>query len=86
MKKIISVILAAMLMMCCLAGCGANGKTLEDVKSAGKLVIATSPDFPPFEGLSDGGAVEGIEIDILNIIVRIWALSLISRPWTSIPF
>ena len=50
MKKIISVILAAMLMMCCLAGCGANGKTLEDVKSAGKLVIATSPDFPPFEG------------------------------------
>ena len=70
MKKIISVILAAMLMMCCLAGCGANGKTLEDVKSAGKLVIATSPDFPPFEGLSDGGAVEGIEIDILNIICQ----------------
>ena len=75
MKKIISVILAAMLMMCCLAGCGANGKTLEDVKSAGKLVIATSPDFPPFESL-EGGEVVGIEVDILNKIAEKMGMEL----------
>ncbi|MEE0836358.1 MAG: ABC transporter substrate-binding protein, partial [Clostridia bacterium] len=44
------------------------GKTIDDIKKAGQLVIATSPDFPPFESLGTDGAVEGIEIDILNLI------------------
>lgn len=70
MKKIISVILALTLCVGCifaLTSCGAKGKTLDEVKAAGKLVIATSPDFPPFENLEDGKVV-GIEIDILNLI------------------
>lgn len=68
MKKIIAVILAALMLTTVFVGCGASGKTLDDIKSAGKLVVATSPDFPPFEGLADGGAVEGIEIDILKVV------------------
>ena len=68
MKKIICVIMAAAMMMLCLAGCGASGKTLEDVQKAGKLTVATSPDFPPFESLGENGEVVGIEIDILNLI------------------
>ena len=68
MKKIICVIMAAAMMMLCLAGCGASGKTLADVQKAGKLTIATSPDFPPFESLGENGEVFGIEIDILNLI------------------
>ena len=31
-------------------------------------MIATSPDFPPFEELNADGSVTGIEIDILNLI------------------
>lgn len=31
-------------------------------------MIATSPDFPPFEELKADGSVEGIEIDVLNLI------------------
>ena len=28
-----------------------NVGTLDDVKKAGKLVVATSPDYPPFESI-----------------------------------
>ena len=68
MKKMICVLMAALMMMALLAGCGASGKTLADVQKAGKLTIATSPDFPPFESLGENGEVFGIEIDILNLI------------------
>ena len=70
MKKIISLALAVVLCLGCafaLASCGAKGATLADVKAAGKLVVATSPDFPPFESI-EGGKVVGIEVDIMEII------------------
>ena len=60
MKKL-ALILAIVMMLGMLTGCGGN-----DAKSD-KLVVATSPDFPPFENLENGEVV-GIEIDLLNII------------------
>lgn len=42
--------------------------SLKAVLNAGKLIIATSPDFPPFENIDAEGNVTGIEIDILNKI------------------
>ena len=76
MKKIIALILAVLMLCACLTACDskktneptAKAATLASVKSAGKLVIATSPDFPPFEELNADGSVTGIEIDILNLI------------------
>ena len=69
MKKIIALTLAVMMLLTCLAACGGKtGTTLADVQKAGKLTIATSPDFPPFESLGDNGEVVGIEIDILKLI------------------
>ena len=67
MKKLFVIILAALMLLSCLTACGASGKTLADIQKAGKLTIATSPDFPPFENL-EGSEVVGIEIDILNLI------------------
>ena len=67
MKKIIALVLALVLALSLVACGGAKGATLKDVQKAGKLVIATSPDFPPFESL-EGGEVVGIEIDIMNLI------------------
>ena len=69
MKKIIAFLMAALMLSLCLAGCGAKGKTLAEVQEAGKIVIATSPDFPPFESL-EGGQVVGIEIDIMELICK----------------
>ena len=68
MKKFFAIALAALMLLSCLTACGASGKTLDDVKKAGKLTVASSPDFPPFESLGENGEVVGIEIDILNLI------------------
>ena len=68
MKKIIALVLALVLACACLTACGgAKGATLKDVQKAGKLTVATSPDFPPFESL-EGDAVVGIEPDIMKLI------------------
>lgn len=69
MKKTIALILSVIMICALFTGCGSDSQSaLEKVKEAGKLTIATSPDFPPFESLSADGSVEGIEIDILNLI------------------
>ena len=67
MKKILALTLAILMMAACLTACSAKGPTLAEVKKAGKLTVATSPDFPPFESL-EGGKVVGIEVDILELI------------------
>ena len=67
MKKIIALALAVIMMAVCLTACSPKGPTLADVKKAGKLTVATSPDFPPFENL-EGGQVVGIEVEILEKI------------------
>ena len=69
-KKIIALVLTLVLAAACLTACGgANGATLKDVQKAGKLTVATSPDFPPFESL-EGDSVVGIEPDIMNLICQ----------------
>ena len=68
MKKIIALVLALVMVAACLTACGgAKGATLKSVQKAGKLTVATSPDFPPFESL-EGDAVVGIEPDIMKLI------------------
>ncbi len=49
------------------AATASDGGALSRVKAAGKLTVATSPDFPPFESLENGEVV-GIEIDLLKLI------------------
>jgi len=66
MKKIIALALV-MILCLSLAACAAKGPTLAEVKKAGKLTVATSPDFPPFESL-EGGKVVGIEVEIMELI------------------
>ena len=69
MKKMIALVLALVMAAAFLTACGGSGVSLADVQKAGKLVIATSPDFPPFENLENGEVV-GIEIDIMNLICQ----------------
>lgn len=76
MKKMICMVLCAIMMLALLAGCGGSGVSLSDVQKAGKLVIATSPDFPPFENLENGEPV-GIEIDIMNLVAEKLGVELV---------
>lgn len=75
MKKLLSIILS-LTMLLTLAACGSKGASLKKIQKAGKLVIATSPDFPPFESLDGSGQVTGIEIDILEEVCAQLGVSL----------
>ncbi len=67
-KKILALMLCLLACLSLLAGCAqSDGKTVGTVKDASKLVVATSPDFPPFENLENGEIV-GIEIEIAQLI------------------
>ena len=71
MKKIIAFVMATLMLCACITACGGKEvATLESVKKAGKLTIATSPDFPPFESLEADGSVNGIEIEIMELICK----------------
>ncbi len=76
MKKIFALILCVALCLAALTSCGAKGKTLAEVKEAGELVIATSPDFPPFESLK-GSEVVGIEIELMQMICEQLGVELV---------
>ncbi len=78
MNKLTKIIALALAVMMCvfLASCGATPKTVADITEAGQLVIATSPDFPPFETLENGEVV-GIEIDILNKLAEELGVELV---------
>ncbi len=76
LKKILVLALTLILVCSCLTACGKVGITLAEAQKNGKLVMATSPDFPPFEYLTETGAVEGIEVDLLNLICKELGLEL----------
>ena len=69
-KKAIVFIMILAMAVACFAGCGSKTLTVESVQKAGKLVIGTSPDFPPFEMLDNSGNVIGIEIEIMELICQ----------------
>ena len=59
MKKILAFALAlAMILTCSLA----LADRLDDIKAAGKLTVATSPDWPPYEFIDDDGNIVGTDI------------------------
>lgn len=68
-QKILALVMSTLLAAGMLSGCGGHGKSLEAIQKKGTLVVATSPDFPPFEYL-EGGNVVGIEVDILEKIAE----------------
>lgn len=75
MKKLTALILA-LVMVLSMAACSTKGSPMKKLEKAGKLVIATSPDFPPFESLDGSGNVSGIEIDILEEVCAQLGLTL----------
>lgn len=59
MKKIFALLIAIVMIMTCSL---AMADRLDDIKAAGKLVVATSPDWPPYEYIDDAGNIVGTDI------------------------
>ncbi|MBR5614323.1 MAG: transporter substrate-binding domain-containing protein [Clostridia bacterium] len=62
MKKIIALILAVMMAVCCLAGCGS-------AKNDNTLTMATNAEFPPYEYMENNEIV-GIDAEISKAIAE----------------
>ena len=59
MKKLFALALAIVMIMTCSL---ALADRLADIQANGKLVVATSPDWPPYEYIDDEGNVTGTDI------------------------
>ena len=66
MKKLIALLLAALVMTLSLSGLAAG--RLEAIKAAGKLVVGTSPDYAPYEFLDTDGKPVGSDITFAQFI------------------
>ena len=82
MKKIISVALALVMCLCLFAACapaattpttngtaGDGEQTLNTLK-AGKLIMSTNAEFPPYEMTDDDGNYIGIDVEIATAIAK----------------
>lgn len=71
-KKLVALSLVAMVAIGA-AGCGKTENELTKVKDSGKLIVGTSPDYPPFEFIiSENGKskVVGADIDLAQKIAE----------------
>ena len=75
MKKIIAIVLAALMVCALFAGCG--GKEAAGLKTveSGKLIMATNAAFPPYEFI-EGNEIVGIDAEIAGAIAEKLGLEL----------
>jgi polar amino acid transport system substrate-binding protein len=68
-KKIISVVLASLLTVAALAGCGNSAAAPAETASTGEtLVVGTNAAFPPFEYVGDDGQPDGFDMALIKAI------------------
>ena len=77
MKKIFALVLAVMMLMTCSL---ALADRLEDIQAAGKIVIATSPDWPPYEYIDDAGEIVGTDVLMMQWIAEQLGVELEIQP------
>ena len=78
MKKLMAIVLAAVMVLGLFAACGketVNDSGLKTVE-AGKLLMSTNAAFPPYEMTTDNGGFEGIDVEIAGAIAEKLGLEL----------
>ena len=86
-KRLTALVLAAALACMSLTACGGSSNGSGDASAAGgeetkTIVVATSPDFPPFEFL-DGSQIVGIEPALMQAIADKLGMELV---WEQVDF
>ena len=75
MKKIIAIVLAALMVCAMLAGCGGKEEAGLKTVESGKLIMATNAAFPPYEFI-EGNEIVGIDAEIAGAIADKLGLKL----------
>ncbi len=76
MKKLLTIAIALCFLFS-LCGCDSSDDTEDSpfkdaLLTEGKIIVGTSPDYPPFESLNAQGEVEGFEVDLLNEVMKVF--------------
>lgn len=61
----------------------APASKLDTIKSAGKIVVGTSADYPPYESVDSTGAYVGFDIELMAAIAEGMGITL---EWVDMPF
>lgn len=64
MKKLMAMLMAAVLCMTALTACGAQTTTIEE----NVLIVGTNAEFPPFEYIGENGEPDGFDIALIKAI------------------
>ena len=80
MKKVLCAILALTLMTGISLALAASEDRLESIKAKGKLVMATSPDYAPFEFKDLENKIVGADISLANYIAEKLGVELVIEP------
>lgn len=85
MKKSLVFLVLIVLTAGLLAGCAGQkaDSVLDKIKTAGKVVVGTSADYPPYEYVDEAGKFTGFDIDLMTEIARRMGVELV---WTDMPF
>ena len=75
MKKIIAIVLAALLICAMFAGCSSKNESGLKTVESGKLIMATNAAFPPYEYI-EGNKIVGIDAEIAGAIAEKLGLEL----------
>ena len=75
MKKIVAIVLTALMLTAMLAGCGAKADSGLKTVEKGKLIMATNAAFPPYEYI-EGNEIVGIDAEIAGAIAEKLGLEL----------
>ena len=65
MKKVLSLILAAVMLTVMLVGCGGAKSGIDAIKASGKLTVYTEAGFAPYEFVYENEIV-GVDIEIMK--------------------
>lgn len=82
MKRLIYLAVVLVLVFA-LAACSASSDHLAAIKKAGKMVVGTSADYPPFEFVDEAGNTTGFDVDLMNEIGKRLGVKV---EWVDMPF
>jgi polar amino acid transport system substrate-binding protein len=85
MKKRTIAVLAAVMVMLLLAGCGASQKTAGLTVKEGKFIVGFDQNFPPMGFVGDDGEFTGFDLELAAEVAKRLDLELVLQPiaWDS---
>jgi len=82
MKRLLMLVLVLTLAIG-VVGCQSSTDHLAAIKEAGKVVVGTSADYPPFEFVDEAGTTTGFDVELMNEIGKRMGVTV---EWTDMPF